>query len=85
MYATTPAAQASTLKSYGRRLAISGDKYAYVPHRSVRYPSGPVVLIRAASPKVAQLRSAAPVRFEEVQKVRGFHVAVHDAVRVARR
>ena len=72
MYATTPAAQASTLKSYGRRLAISGDKYAYVPHRSVRYPSGPVVLIRAASPKSLSFARRLPSGSRRYKKFEGF-------------
>mmetsp|Transcript_10331 Transcript_10331/g.42764 ORF Transcript_10331/g.42764 Transcript_10331/m.42764 type:complete len:265 (-) Transcript_10331:369-1163(-) len=58
MYATTPAAHASTLKSYGRRLAISGDRYAYVPHCSVSV--APIAGILAAKPKSESLSRFRP-------------------------
>ena len=70
MYATTPAAQASTLKSYGRRRAISGDKYAYVPHRSVKTPSRS--LMRAASPKSLSFARRLPSGSRMYRKLAGF-------------
>ena len=70
MYATTPAAHASILKSYGRRLAISGDRYAYVPHCSVSV--APIAGILAAKPKSESLSRFRPSLSRMKRKLAGF-------------